>query len=131
VPGTDHWIPANIGRPTEQVAGVVAYLIYAPLWYGNADYFRNRVRTILDTAATPVRALVLDADGVSDIDYTGVRVVAEMVAELRQRRVVMAVARSSRVVHHALKHGALLEIIGPDRFFASVEEAVAAVTRSP
>jgi high affinity sulfate transporter 1 len=131
VPGTDHWIPDNIGRPTEKVAGVVAYLIYAPLWYGNADYFRNRVRSILDAAPTPVRALVIDADGISDIDYTGVRVVAEMAAELRQRRVTVAVARSSSAVHHALRHGALLGIIGPDHLFASVEEAVAAVTRSP
>ncbi|MGH3184717.1 MAG: SulP family inorganic anion transporter, partial [Streptosporangiaceae bacterium] len=37
-PGTGHWIPPNIGRPTEQVPGVIVYLPYAPLWYGNADY---------------------------------------------------------------------------------------------
>jgi sulfate permease, SulP family len=42
-PGTDHWIPADIGLPTEQVAGVLVYLVYAPLWYGNADYLRMRI----------------------------------------------------------------------------------------
>jgi len=31
-PGTDHWIPMDIGRPTEQVPGVLVYLAYAPLW---------------------------------------------------------------------------------------------------
>ena len=29
-PGTDHWIPPDVGQPTEQVPGVLVYLIYAP-----------------------------------------------------------------------------------------------------
>ncbi|MDQ2894102.1 MAG: hypothetical protein M3Y09_00390 [Actinomycetota bacterium] len=36
-PGTEHWIPPDVGRPTKQRPGVVVHLIYAPLWYGNAD----------------------------------------------------------------------------------------------
>ena len=31
-PGTDHWIPSDVGRPTEQVPGVIVYLLYAPTW---------------------------------------------------------------------------------------------------
>ena len=42
-PGTDHWIPIDVGRPTEQVPGVIVYLVYAPLWYGNAE-FRQSAR---------------------------------------------------------------------------------------
>ena len=49
--GTEHWIPPDIGRPTEQVPGVIVYLLYAPLWYGNAGYIRTRIREILDSAA--------------------------------------------------------------------------------
>ena len=52
-PGTVHWIPTDIGRPTEQVPGIIVYLLYAPLWYGNADYIRARVRNIVDTAPRP------------------------------------------------------------------------------
>ena len=70
-PGTDHWIPRDLGRPTEQVPGVVVYLLYAPLWYGNADYVRLQVHQLLDAGSGPVHALVLDANGISDIDFTG------------------------------------------------------------
>ena len=86
-PGTDHWIPADIGRPTEQVPGILVYLVYAPLWYGNADYFRLRIRHLVDAALGPVHAVVIDADAISDIDYTGLQALRDLTAELRQRGV--------------------------------------------
>ena len=85
-PGTDHWIPIDIGRPTEQVPGVLVYLVYAPLWYGNADYLRLRVRT-RRRRPRPGAGLVLDADGISDIDYTGVQALRDLITELAQRGV--------------------------------------------
>jgi len=123
-PGTDHWIPADIGRPTEQLPGVLVYLVYAPLWYGNADYFRLRVRALVDAASSPVRAVILDADGISDIDYTGLQALRDLTAELRQRGVSIGIARASHLVHHDLKRGALLAQLGADHLFASVQDAV-------
>lgn len=128
-PGTDHWIPPNIGRPTEQVPGVIVYLPYAPLWYGNADYIRWRVRQLVDCPAQPVHAFVLDANGMSDIDYTGTRALCDLTTELAQRGVATGIARSSHLVHHDLKHGGLLKEIGPDHLFTTVEAAVDALAR--
>lgn len=128
-PGTPHWIPPDVGHPTEQVPGVIAYIIYAPIWYGNADYIRLRVREILQSASQPVHAFVLDADAVADIDFTGVRMLGELAAELKQRGVEFAVARCSHLVHHDLKHGGLLEALGRDRLFLTVEDAVAALAK--
>jgi len=131
VPGTDHWIPNDVGRPTESVPGIVVYLVYAPLWYGNAAYVADRLRRLVDSAAEPVRGLVLDADAMSDIDYTGARTLGELAAELRQNGVAVAIARSSHLVHHDLKHSGLLRSIGRDRLFASVEDAVDVLSRQP
>jgi MFS superfamily sulfate permease-like transporter len=116
---------------------VLVYLIYAPLWYGNADYFRLRVRHLVATAAaavgpvTPVRAVIVDADGMSDIDYTGLQALRDLTTELRQRGVSIEIARASHLVHHDLKHGALLAQLGADHLFASVQDAVNAVGRRP
>ena len=126
-PGTDHWIPADIGLPAEHVAGVLVYLVYAPLWYGNADYLRTRVRDLVDTASGPVHAVVLDAAGMSDIDYTGLQALRDMATELGQRGVTIGIARTSHLVHHDLKHGAILEQLGPGHLFASVDQAVTAL----
>jgi high affinity sulfate transporter 1 len=130
-PGTDHWIPADIGRPTEQLPGVLVYLVYAALWYGNADYFRLRVRHLVGAASSPVRAVIIDADGMSDIDYTGLQALRDLAAELGQQGVSIGIARASQLVHHDLKHGALLVQLGADHLFTSVQDAVNALQHRP
>jgi MFS superfamily sulfate permease-like transporter len=96
-PGTDHWVPVDIGQATEEVPGVLVYLVYAPLWYGNADYFGSRARQM------------------SDIDYTGLQALRDLVTELSRGGVALGIARSSHLVHHDLKHGALLQQLGGQR----------------
>jgi SulP family sulfate permease len=127
-PGTDHWIPTDIGRSSEQLAGVLVYLVYAPIWYANADYLRLRIRQLVDTAAQPVHAVIFDANGISDIDYTGLQALRELITELDQHKIRFAIARASHLVHHDLKHGTLLHELVPDHLFASVDDAVTALT---
>lgn len=126
-PGTDHWIPADIGLPAEQVAGILVYLVYALLWYGNADYLRMRLRHLVNVASRPVHAVVLDAAAMSDIDYTGLQALRDLATELRQKRLTIAVARTSHLAHHNLKHGAFLDQLGPGHLFPSVDRAVTAL----
>ncbi|MFZ0171495.1 MAG: SulP family inorganic anion transporter, partial [Acidimicrobiales bacterium] len=126
--GTDHWIPTDIGRPTEQVAGVLVYLVYGALWYGNADYVRLAVPAAIKEAAGPIHGLVLDANAMSDIDFTGAQALGALVAELKDGGVRTVIARSSHLVHHDLKRGGLLAIFGPDGLCGSVEDAVDELT---
>jgi high affinity sulfate transporter 1 len=123
-PGTDHWIPTDIGRPTEQVPGILVYLVYSALWYGNADYVRLRVRDLVDASPEPVRAVIIDADAISDIDYTGLQALRALALDLKASGVAIQLARASHLVHHDLKHGALLEQLGVDHLFTSVADAV-------
>ncbi len=125
--GTDHWVQTDIGRPTEQLPGILVYLLYAPLWYGNAEHVIERVRSDIASEPAPVHHLVIDANAVADVDYTGAKAFAEFVTELRQRGISVTLARVSHLVHHDLKRSGLLTMIGPDHLFASVEEAVASL----
>jgi sulfate permease, SulP family len=130
-PGTDHWIPPDVGKATEQVPGVLVYQVYAPLWYGNADYLRLRIRNLVDSAAIPIHAVIFDAAGIPDIDYTGLQAFRDLASELARRGVTLRVARASHLVHHNLKRGALLGQLGADHLDNSVEEAVIAAQRHP
>ncbi len=127
-PGTAHWIETDVGRPTEQVPGVLVYLLYAPLFYGNAVFVVQRLRRALAMPATAVHTLVLDANGIADVDYTGAKALGELIEELKGNGVCVALARASHLVHHDLKHAGLIEVIGTDRLFASVDEAVKALS---
>jgi sulfate permease, SulP family len=126
--GTPYWIPPDIGHLTEQVPGVLVYLVYAPIWYGNADHVAERIRRLIESATVPVRVLVLDADGISDIDYTGARKLVGLAVELRRKGVTTGIARSSHLIHHDLVHSGMLSEIGSDHLFTSVQEAVETLT---
>ncbi len=129
VPGTDHWIQADIGQPTEQVPGVVVYLLYAPLWYGNATHVVDRIRQIIAAAPQPVDTLVLDGDAIPDIDYTGARALAELLAQLQKEGIAVAVARASEIAHRDLRRAGLLNAIGTDRVFTNVDAAVRSLSQ--
>jgi sulfate permease, SulP family len=123
-PGTDHWIQTDTGVQTEQVPGVVVYLLYAALWYGNATHVVERIREVISAAPQPVRALVLDGDAIPDIDYTGAQALGGLITQLEKEGIEVAVARASPLAHRDLRRAGLLNAIGPDRIFANVDAAV-------
>jgi sulfate permease, SulP family len=41
--------------------------------------------------------------------------------------VIIAIARASHLIHHDLKHCAILNQLGPDHLFPSVDQAVTAL----
>lgn len=123
-PGTSHWIQPDIGKTTETVPGMLVYQLFAPLWFANADYIRVRMEHLVAEAPVRISVLILDAVGVADIDYTGAKTLTEITDDLQRMGIQIAIARASHLVHHDLKRGGILQILGSDRLFASVEEAV-------
>ncbi|HEX9315126.1 MAG TPA: SulP family inorganic anion transporter [Actinomycetota bacterium] len=126
--GTDHWIPSTAGHPTERVPGVIVYLPLAPVWFGNAQYIIHRIHELIDEAPEPVRAFVLDAAGVADIDFTGARALDEVVRDLKQRGIAVGVARASGLVPKDLERSGLLKDLGPANVYPNVESAVKGLT---
>ncbi|HLI72658.1 MAG TPA: SulP family inorganic anion transporter [Acidimicrobiales bacterium] len=124
VPGTTSWAPLGHHERPATVPGVVVVQFMAPLYYANAAHFRAEVHAALHEASPPASLLVLDADAMSDIDYTGARAVAALLDELRHAHVEVAMARAEGDVPHALKRAGLLEKFGSDRVFHTVDEAV-------
>jgi MFS superfamily sulfate permease-like transporter len=129
--GTDHWIEPGVGRTTDQVPDLVVYMLQAPLWYGNASFVVERLRRTIETAPGRAHGLVLDANGISDMDYTGTKAFGALVCELKANGVAVALARASHLVHHDLKHAGLIDVIGAEHFYSSVEEAVRALAPGP
>ena len=76
-----------------------------------------------------VRTVIIDADAMSDIDYTGLQALRGLATELGLSGVALGIARASHIVHHDLKHGSLIEQLGADHLFASVDDAVAGLRR--
>jgi MFS superfamily sulfate permease-like transporter len=124
IPGTTSWAPLGHHEHPETVPGVVVVLFVAPIYYANADDFRTQVHGALAEASTPTRLLVFDADAVGDIDYTGTRVLHALLDELERSHIDFAIARAIGDVPDALERVGLIDRIGRDHVFYSVDEAV-------
>jgi SulP family sulfate permease len=126
IPGTTSWVPLSSPQQVSETPGVLVVLFAAPLWYANAVQFRSEVMEAL-AAERQLRALVLDALGMSDIDFTGSRALRQVLDKLDKAQVTFALARANSHVRTSLARSGLLQRIGEDRLFPSVGEAVAAV----
>ena len=73
----------------------------------------------------PCRYVVIEAHGVIDIDYSGSQMLQKVIGELRGRGIDVAIARmSSQRAQQAAQHTGLIDTLGTDHVFRSVEEAI-------
>jgi MFS superfamily sulfate permease-like transporter len=115
--------PAAAGTPLEP--GLVVYRFGVGVFYANASRFTKEVIALVDVPERP-RWLVLLADAIDDIDYTGGETLAELADQLKQRNVVFAIAGARAATIQELELFGVTEKIGRDHLFGTLEEAIAA-----
>jgi sulfate permease, SulP family len=127
IPGTTSWARPALDPTAEHVPGVLVVLFATPIWYANAVHFRDQVSDALGEARGPVQALVLDAMGMSDIDFTGTRAMRQVIDLFERDGIAFGVARAGVHLHDSLRRSGLAARIGEDHFFSNVNEAVTAL----
>ncbi len=127
IPGTTSWAPlGHPGHPVP-VPGVVVVQWLAPVYYANAAVFRAEILKAVSGAPTKPTVLVIDADAITDIDYTGTRTVRALVDELQRAHIIVALARAVGGAPQNLARSGLANRIGRDHIFSTVDEAVTAL----
>jgi SulP family sulfate permease len=113
------------GRQTEP--GVIVYRFGADLFYANANRFADEVRALIEGAPEAVRWLVVEADAITNLDYTAARVVLLLIEELARQKIGIAFARVSTSLRADMDRHGVTAALGSDRIFASRHEALIAV----
>jgi high affinity sulfate transporter 1 len=124
IPETTSWVPLGSAQHPVRVPGVLVVVFATPLWYANAAHFRDELEAARNRVAGPLRLVVLDALGMSDLDFTGARALEQVLDSLERDHVAFAVARAGRHLRENLERGGLLARIGEDHLFSAVDEAV-------
>jgi MFS superfamily sulfate permease-like transporter len=126
IPGTSIWWPASALQRGETVPGVRVVALQAPLSFLNAYEFQQAIRALPEAG---IRLLVIEANAIVEIDYTGAKVLGDVVERLRADGVDVAFARLESVRAQAsFARQGLEALVGRDHLFHSVEEAVRALT---
>ncbi|MDE3024666.1 MAG: sodium-independent anion transporter, partial [Acidobacteriota bacterium] len=98
--GTTSWETIDV-QGVERVDHVLAALFDEALYFANASSFRRELRDKL--ASHPhTRHVIIDADAMSDLDYTGLATLVDVVTTLRRDGIDVSVARANDVVRERL-----------------------------
>jgi MFS superfamily sulfate permease-like transporter len=119
VPGVDGYQDVYGQEGAELVPEIVIYRFDSALLFFNADFFKQRVRTVVREFASPAWFL-LDAEAMPIVDTTGAAILEEVREELAARGIAFAVARARPPFRAILIRTGFEERIGADRFFPTV-----------
>jgi SulP family sulfate permease len=117
-------IPVARGAVTEP--GLVLYRFGAALFYANANRFAEEVLTLAGPARSGVRWVIVDAEAMTDIDYSAARVIAELNSQLAIADVALGFARMAPSARADFERHHLSEIIPAERIFDRLHDALAA-----
>jgi high affinity sulfate transporter 1 len=107
-----------------QIPGLVLFRWDAPLFFANAEFFRDCVLDTVSDSPTPVRWLVVAAEPVTSVDVTAADVLAELHETLHEAGIELCFAEMKDPVKDKLKRFGLFARLGEQAFFATVGSAV-------
>jgi len=121
--------PPNPGAITKP--GLILYRFGAPLFYANAGRFAEEIHTIVGTHSSTQQPLwlVVDAEAITNVDYTAARVVIILHDELKQIGVALAFARVGPYLQADFDRHHLTEVIGTKLIFPRLHDALEAFDR--
>jgi sulfate permease, SulP family len=109
----------------EQVPGLLVYRYDSPLFFANAENFKERALESIE-AHGPIEWMLLNFEANVHIDLTSADALAELLTELEDRGIRLALARVKHEMANQLEQGGLIERIGEDHIFDTLPTAVQA-----
>jgi high affinity sulfate transporter 1 len=123
--GIWHLEKVSPGESTEP--GILIYRFGAPIFYANANQFSEQVRMLAASPPSPLHWVIVDCGAIANVDFTAARVVMDIQRDLAAKGIGLVFAHVQSDLKPDLDRHHLTEIIGPDRIFDSLHEALDAL----
>ncbi len=127
LPGTR--IYRNLSRfsEAEERDDVLVFRYDAPLFYANADHFRDTAKHLAAGKGDRLRLVVLDASGINSVDTTGIHKLAELEQDLAENGVQLRMVEVHGPVRDLLKKSGYINDADEERLYhMEVQDAVEA-----
>jgi SulP family sulfate permease len=115
-------------RDATTLPGVIVYRFDAPLFFANVDVFRRQILALVDGASDHVRTVIVNAEGITDLDVTGAENLQRVTEDLRKRDVRLVLARVRTDLQSMMVALGVEDRVGRANFYLQVRDAVRAVT---
>jgi MFS superfamily sulfate permease-like transporter len=113
-----------------QIPGLVLFRWDAPLFFANAEFFKERILDAVTKSPSPVRWVVVAAEPVTSVDVTAADMLADVDKALLNVGTELRFAELKDPVKDKLKRFGLFAIFGEEKFFPTNGAAVSSYLRS-
>lgn len=124
LPGTDVYRNLKRFPEAEPVPGLVLVRLDAQLYFANAAFLRETLLRLVDEAPPPVRAVIVDASSIHDVDVSALESLREVHRALAARGIALHFADVKGPVRDVLGRAGFVAELGAERFSFTTHEAV-------
>ncbi|PPK84619.1 SulP family sulfate permease [Neolewinella xylanilytica] len=96
----------------------------AELYFGNAEYFSDRILEMVEARDENLEAVIVDGHTINDLDTTGLHALEQVYLALRSRRIHLYLTGMIGPVRDVLYRSGLMEQMGVESQFLSIQDAI-------
>ena len=108
----------------ETYPGLLILRYDGSLFFANAPDFADEVRAGVELSDPPPRVVLIDGESINGIDATAINTIIELNDEIKRDNVELRFARVRANVMEIMPRSDLVEIIGSEHFFISIQDGV-------
>ena len=124
LPGTRSFRDIRRFPNAQPIEDILILRVDASFSFVNAEYLKDFILQKSQAEDAPVRAVVIDASTMNDLDMTAVGVLMFVAEALREREVDLYISGVKGVSRDVVQRSGLIDAVGEDHFFLSPHRAV-------
>lgn len=124
IPETNHF--RNIYRfpQAEKIEGALIFRFDSQLYFGNAGYFKEKTEQLIKNYDAKLKAVMLDASSIHDMDSTGAQILEELVDFTHSRGAEFYSIGCIGPIRDFMEKSGLMQKIGKNHLFLNVQSAL-------
>ncbi len=124
IPGTPFYRNIDRFADLEVREDVLILRFDAQLYFANVNFFRNKISELTEGREEQLKAVVISADSMNNIDSSGIHALEEVAHELRQKGIRLFLVGVKGPVRDALERSGFTQKLGKDHFFMRIQDAI-------
>lgn len=124
IEGTNYYKNINRFDNVYQNPEVLILRLDGQLYFANIEYFKDQLFKMIAAKGDGLKIIVWNAEAVNHIDSSAVLMLRNLIAELREKNLLFAVAGANGPVRDIIFKSGLAEVITKELMFAEVQKAL-------
>lgn len=123
IPGTDLYRNAERFSQVETDDDILIVRFDAGLFYGNADFFRDKIKELEAQKKVKLKAIIVDASGINSVDSTSIYMIRKLLIHFKKKKIQVLFTGLIGPVRDKFNQNRIYTELGEEFFFVNIEDA--------